>query len=144
MKTWILVADQARARLFERDSARAALRERADYAHPEGQMSTAELQPHLAARSQDSGGPSRHAIEPHTDPHDKVAQQFARRLAQVLREGVLGGDCADLVLVAPARFLGQLRAELDPAVAAKVSASLDKDLTRADSERLRAALDAGD
>lgn len=70
--TWILVADQARARLFSLDptdgAAEGGLREIAGFVNPEGRLSARELGAARPPRTHDRMGASRHAIEPRTTP----------------------------------------------------------------------------
>ena len=54
---------------------------------------------------------------------------FARQLVSQLETARQEGGFARLVLVAPPKFLGQLRAELTPSLAACVTKSMDKDYT---------------
>jgi protein required for attachment to host cells len=74
-----------------------------------------------------SDGVSRSAIEP-TDWHQRAEQQFAVRLADDLYK--LGhAHFSALVVVAPPRMLGDLRAALHPEVKQRVVAEVAKDLT---------------
>lgn len=60
-------------------------------------------------------------------PHERVVSDFARTLAERLQHGRVENRCKRLVLVAPPRFLGLLRAALDGPTAQLVVGSLDKD-----------------
>src|SRR3981189_2233262 len=95
MRTWILLADAASARLYlsgERPGDWTLLRE---LQHPEGRMRPSEPLRDNPGRVKQSTG-SRAALEPPT-PRKKVeAERFARELAQVLDEGVVSGSCERL------------------------------------------------
>jgi protein required for attachment to host cells len=80
-------------------------------------------------RTFDSAGHGRHAMEPPTDPKRVEQHAFFTEVAERLEAAARGGKFDRLVLVAEPRALGELRRLLAPAVAAKVSAELDKDLT---------------
>src|SRR3982074_880704 len=125
MRTWILLADAASARLYtsgERPGDWTLLRE---LQHPEGRMRPSELLSDKPGRVKQSTG-SRAALEPPT-PRQKVeGERVARELAQVLAEGVVSGSCERLVLVTPPAFLGVLRDKLPPRVAARVSDVIEK------------------
>ena len=151
-QTWILVADGARARLFAR-AADGALTEIACHTNPDGSAP----QRHLGAlpRTQESHGSARHAIEPHTDEHDKSQQRFARRRgnqADALVEAVqdhlvrildgqpapaalvVGGDktlAADVLRDPRLRHLTALPARTAYAIADPKRAVLDDTLRRA-------------
>lgn len=140
MKTWILIADQARARLFEACAADGGMHELAGLAHPEGRQKPHETGDERKTRVQESANAARHAAEPHTDPRDKVALEFAHGLAQLLESGRVEHDYERLILVAPPRFLGQLRASLGEQVARRVVASVDKNIAGAGIDAIRAEL----
>lgn len=143
MKTWILVANSARARLFEAGKSDGALHELADFADASarqpGSASTQDRRP----RVQESHGQARHAIEPHTSPEEKAAQEFAHALADMLNHGRVEHDFQRLVLVAAPRFLGHLREALNEEVGKLVVRSVDQDQTRASPEDIQALLHAG-
>ena len=61
-------------------------------------------------------------------PHERVVADFARELAARLRQARVANTFERLVLVAPPKFLGLLRAQLDDPTSARVVGSLDKDL----------------
>lgn len=140
--TWILVADRAKARVLSFDPADAEvpLEERLDVVNPEGRLAGRELEGARAPSTHDRMGHGRHAIEPHTTLEDKVAQRFAARLADTLERGRVEHRYVALVLVAPPRFLGQLRSTLDPQVLRHVAAQIDKDLCAATPAEIVAAL----
>ena len=105
--TWILVGDGSHARLFEAD----------DAAHPWRLVRRVDRE-HSREKTDRAGA--------HEDggEHD-----FARHLVAVLETGRERGAFAHLVIVAPPRFLGQLRAELPAPLAALVVRTVDKDYT---------------
>lgn len=144
MKTWILVADSARARLFEVGLQDGQLFEVGGYANPAAREKPSETGHDRPPRAQESVGGARHAIEPHTDPHDKIAEGFAHGLAEILEHGRVEHAYTRLLLVAPPRFLGQLNAALDARVARLVVKTIGKDYTRASPAEIGAMLDAHD
>jgi protein required for attachment to host cells len=144
MKTWIVVADSARARLFEVGVNDGQLFEVSGYANPQAREKPSNSGHDRPPRVQESASSARHAIEPHTDPHDKSAQQFAHALAEVLDQGRVEHSYSRLLLVAPPRFLGQLHAALDEQVSKLVVSTINKDLTHAGTAEIRAMLDAHD
>jgi protein required for attachment to host cells len=104
---WILVGDGSHARVFQTDDA---------------------SQPWQLLRRIDR----EHSREK-TDRNDSHGDQgelgFARQLVQELETGRERGAFKRLVLVAPPKFLGQLRAELAAPLAACVVKSVDSDYT---------------
>ena len=141
MDTWILVADEGRARLFAGKTIDGELKEIAGFAHPEAHHPEAAARDHLP-RVQQSANSARHAIEPRITAEQKQAQEFARALSDVLNDGRVEHRYERLVLIAPPRFLGTMRAALDPQVMKLVSHSADKDITKASLEAIRDELRA--
>ena len=127
MKTWILVADSARARIFEIGAQDGQLFEVGGYANPEAHTKPSDTGYDKPPRAQESVGGARHAIEPHTDPHDKPAEKFAHGLAEILEHGRVEHAYTRLLLVAPPRFLGMLRGELSPRVQKTVVGEIHHD-----------------
>lgn len=140
MKTWVLVANAACARLFEAGSSDGQMVELAGFASPESRLHGSEFTSERAGRVQESATSARHGIEPRVDPHDKASMQFAHGLAEMLERGRVEHEYARLVLVAPPRFLGQLRGALAEQVSRLVVESLDKDVSRASIDEIEAML----
>lgn len=139
MKTWILVADEGRARLFAGERLDGELLEVAGFAHPAAHHPESEAQDRLP-RVQESVGSARHAIQPRTSAEDKQADAFARALGEVLEDGRVQARYERLILVAAPRFLGRLRSALDPQVARLVSHSADMDISKAGLDEIRREL----
>ncbi len=140
MKTWILAADSAGARLFEATAHDGELSLLARFESPESRLHGSDFTRDRAGRVQESANAARHGIEPRVDPHEKVALQFAHQLAQMLERGRVEHAYEGLVLLAPPRFLGQLRGALDDQVARLVVTSVDKDATDASVGEIEAIL----
>jgi protein required for attachment to host cells len=131
VKTWILVADGARARIIEclgtGKGIQIADTNRIEEPHPPSH----ELGRDRPARVHDSVGPGRHAVEPKVDPHRQMEAEFADHLANVLSQRLAAGDYDSLLIIAAPETLGDLRKALDEPVRAKVAAEIAKDLTHA-------------
>jgi len=78
-------------------------------------------------RKPGTDGVSRSAIE-ETDQHQRAEQRFAARLADTLYQMGHAHRFQALVVVAPPRMLGDLRAALHPEVAQRVVGEVPKDL----------------
>ncbi len=72
-------------------------------------------------------------MEPTTDPKQREAQVFAADIARYIERGRHQGDFEALVLIAPPRFLGRLRAELTRPARDTLAGELDKNLVEADT-----------
>lgn len=139
--TWILVADSARARLFEADPI-GGLRELECYANPEARAGTRGMTTDRPPTVNESVGSARHALEPHTSRRAKVAANFARTLRDVLEPALGTRRFHRLVLVAPARFLGDLHAAFGKPLRACVAAEVRRDFTHLSASELRSRLPA--
>jgi protein required for attachment to host cells len=124
---WVMVANAARARCFERDPETSGLRELAGFVHAESRLKAAELGDDAPGHAFKSGATT--AFEPHTPPHEREREQFARELAAHLEEAALAHRFDRLALIASNPFLGELRAQLGDAVRRCVIASHPRDLT---------------
>lgn len=127
--TWILVADRARARVFDLSADGAALVEIKSFINPEGRASGRDLTTDRPPRTQESIGSARHAIEPHTSFAEKITDRFAHQLGDILASACASRRCGHLVLIAPPAFLGTLHAKLGKNVRKHLVSRLDKDLS---------------
>lgn len=123
---WVVLANAARARCFERDADNGALREIADFTHPASRLSGRELNDNRPGQA--FKGSDRTALQPHTDVQAKEHAAFALQIADFLDEGASTHRYEHLALLASTAFLGMLRAALGPA-ASRVNASVPVDYT---------------
>jgi protein required for attachment to host cells len=128
-KTWILVADGARARIFVNEGPGTGMRGLAGADYEADHRPTHEIGVERPGRTQESlGDGTRHAYAPRVDWHEYEKHLFAKEMAQVIDQACERGAFDALVLVAPPKALGELRAALGKNALAKVAAELDKDL----------------
>ena len=132
METRVIVADNARARIFASGSAINRLQELEVFAHPEAHLSNIDLVGDSAGKSVDGHG----SLDPATDARMVEAQAFAKLLGKHLKELHNQQHFDQLILIAPPRFLGLLRKELDTPLDKLVTQSIDKDLTTASLEEI--------
>ncbi|HEU4950461.1 MAG TPA: host attachment protein [Holophagaceae bacterium] len=141
--TWFLVADSAHARLFEEEGAR--FEEIEGYVHPAGARRpratfTGPVGRRGPGARQGLGEGSRPGLQDRNLPQDVESARFAKALAARLKDGLRTRRFRVLVLAAPPRFLGLLRASLDPQVARRVVAEEAKDDLRLPQARLAGKL----
>jgi protein required for attachment to host cells len=79
-------------------------------------------------RSFESASATRHAYTPRTDPHDQEKLKFADAVGEKLCALSAEGAFNELILVAPAEILAEVREKLDTLTEAKVTGTLAKDL----------------
>jgi len=123
MATWILVGDEASARLFTANDAARRWRLHAEFAHPESRMKADEV---LTDRP--------NYEEPGTRRRDLEGLRFAREMAEHLVHH--HGEYERLVLVGAPRFLGELRKHLPPPVQKKLTDSLAQELVHVETRDL--------
>jgi len=143
MTTWIVLADAKHARIYERLTPGAKLSAVLDQdivAEDEHGFSR-DLGSDRPGRAFDPGSGARHAMEPHSDPHERSKIAFAHRVAKLLDDAVASKRCARIVLIAPPRMLGVLRERLGAAARELVIASAGKDLIKTPLAELPAHID---
>ena len=127
--TWILVADGARARIFKRQGAGGALLLAPEDNFVHEVERTHDMGSERPGRVVESSGGAHHAIAPRADWNRQGKQQFAERLAKHLDAAAERKEFDRLILVAPPRVLGDLRASLGRHAREHLAGELDKDLT---------------
>lgn len=147
MKTWILVAEASRARIFEMETRTSPLVEVGAFGHPEG---------HVPIGEQLSDGPGRYGTVKsgrsnsitggaHTfrkdDPERPLHESFARTLSDDLEQARVEHRFDQLVLVAAPAFLGLLRAELSPSVERMIVEEIPKNISRESADEIRARME---
>lgn len=132
--TWVVVADGARARLFNRHKNR-KLEEFDVLLSPQHRLHEGDLVSDRDGRAADGTGGG-HAMGNRNAAKDHEMTVFARRLAGRLEEARNAGELERLVLVASPRFLGQLRSQLTTPVADLVALTIDKELTTLPVDKL--------
>ena len=139
--TWCLVCDASRAHLFRTSPRGHPYELIASFDHPEGRARVSDLVSDAngrkpvggsrgvgVVRSRPGGFHGTPGVEADTDPKDVEAQRFARDLAAALERGLDAHAYEALVLVAPPRFLGLVKATVSFQVAKRVEGTIDKDL----------------
>ena len=142
--TWVLVAHEAGARVFENLGPGKGLQLLHGIDHPEGRLQDGDFDADRPGRSfrRDAGEARRSAMSRSEGPHERAVSDFARALAARLQHARTTGEYDRLVLVAPPKFLGILRSSLDAPTARCVVGSLDKDLATSDEKELVGQLGA--
>ena len=138
MTQYILVADAARARLVRADDTFEDAEEVEDFVHPTARAKARDL---VTSQNTTSTampqGPRSATEEP--DPQELESRKFAQQLAARLNHARATNEFERLILVAPPKFLGMLREELDAPTTKTIVASVHKDYTH---ESLKDALAA--
>lgn len=73
---------------------------------------------------------------PHMDIHEEIREHFARTLGKALNRAKEDKSFDRLVLIAPAKMLGELKKHMDAKVLKNIVAEMPKDLTHHDGRTL--------
>lgn len=113
MRTWLLVADGVRGRLFKVDRKAKKLVEVADLLNPEGRLHEKEFYSDAPGKTYDREGQGRHFIEEGEKKKEQSKEQFAHRLVMYLDEKYKTEKINHLFVVAPSKLLGHLNREFN-------------------------------
>ncbi|RWB97329.1 MAG: host attachment protein [Mesorhizobium sp.] len=137
-KTWVLIADGARARVL-RDvlSVGKAPEEHEDLVFHSERRQLREIMADKPGRSFASTGTRRSAMEYHSDPVREEDRAFAAMLADMLHSRHLAGDFDQLVVAAAPQMLGDLRQAFPESLRKVTAAEIAKDFTKLTAHELR-------
>lgn len=131
---YVLVADNAMARLFEAKTPVKTLTEIMIQDHQEGRLKDSER--YSDRPGSDHGGVGAHQSYDREKAEDPEEERFARDLSDKLDKARHEGRFDNLVLIAPPAFLGTLRHHLSKDCLATVVQSIDKDVVRQEPEAI--------
>jgi len=143
--TWILLADEGKARILQCRSAADGLEELETFVDAAAHAHNADLRHDAYGRRSPSNGhganpggnlPGSAMSSAGEEKLDHEAELFARRLALRLAEARRAHRFDHLRIAAAPRFLGRLRKALDEEVRAVVDEEIDKDLLQLDARTL--------
>ena len=133
--TWVVVAHRAGARIFEHRGPGLGLVPIRVLSHPEGRLRDREITSDRPGSLRGGGGPGPKGLASDGAPEHE-ATVFAKEIAGALESGRMEARYEQLVIVAPPRFLGRVRAALSSACAQRVLGCVDKDLPDASGDEL--------
>lgn len=139
--TWFVIADAARAEALVKRKSASGYDTVRTWENPEVHAKAHELGEDRPGRAFDSLGPHRSAMEPRETPKEAAKKDFARELVAALEGAVAAGETQAIVLVAPPKLLGEIRALMPAGLAAAVREDHAKDYTRLPRAELFARLD---
>ena len=137
--TWIVVANNSRARFFTAENESSPLTEVDAMSHEEGRLHDREITSDLPGKIKGEGAVG-HAFEQPTDPKKHEEDQFAHLVARHLEAAHNEGKFNQLLLVAEPSFLGLLRHHLSDQLKKVVCFELDKNIATLTPAEIRAHL----
>lgn len=148
--TWIVTADEGRARIFSDTDRSQPLEEIESMVNTEARMRTEEKYtdklagPRAAGKSINHTGAATQGnlYEPPQTPEEHEAETFAKLICAYLLKAHDERRFHKIVLAAAPKFLGVLRAEMDPRLKPLLAQEINKDLTHSSGHELRGQLQA--
>lgn len=136
MPTWILVADNSRARIFSAAKAAGSIEEISTLTFPEGRLHEGDLITDRGGRSHDPGAGA-HGVNGEDIHKQDNAERFASLICEELEASRNQGQFRKLYILAAPALLGLLRKHLSPPLRQLVAGEFDKNLTTRSPEDIR-------
>jgi protein required for attachment to host cells len=137
---WVLVANQAEARIYSAKRLRGVLTPIATLAHAAGRARSGELLADAPGRVHDRMGAARHSVSTQVDVKKQELAKFVRTIVDHLEVAHRRREFDRLILVAAPAVLGALRKQIGKELAATVIDEIAKDLVNGDAESVRTHL----
>jgi len=136
MTTWVLVADNSRARFFAAEKAASPLIEVRDLAFPEARLHEGDLVTDKAGRDRNPGG-NTHGFGGESEHKHDGAERFAVQVCSELEAARTSGTFNKLYVVAAPAFLGLLRKHQSAPLRHLIAGEIDKNLSTRDGAEIR-------
>jgi len=135
-RSWILIANASSAKIYETPRAKlfnghCHLKLVQELEHPESRLKESDL---IATVSGHKNLPE--SVEPRSQEHEK----FAKELVDQLVHGRNKHAFEDLIIVAPAQFMGQLNKKINGVLKPLISKTIEKDYTKLNEEKIQDCL----
>jgi protein required for attachment to host cells len=139
--TWILIANAATARCFEKQTdGKLALLD--SFAHPDSRKPGSTLGSGRPGHIEGEGhGLGSASYQPRIDPKSWEHDKFAQELAAHLNAAVATQKFDRLFVIASNPFLGQIKAHLDAQASKRLAGGIAADLTSYEGRELKARVD---
>ena len=137
--TWLVVADNGKARIFTVSSHKGPIEEIESIVHAEARLHEQNMTSDLPGRGSGKGGAG-HSYQDEVSPKDQENINFAKQIASELDAARKDGKFKQLMLVAAPAFLGNLRNQL-PAQTQKITCfELAKNMSHLNAKEIRELL----
>ena len=141
-RIWYVIADGGRARIVQKRDQQTDSQDAYDtlqeMVSKDIHRASHDLGTGRPGRVHESAGAAHHAVEPRQDLHAAEKQNFGAEVAAWLTAANKRSEFDALILVAPARALGDIRKALDEPTKSKITSELQKDLTKVPNADLAA------
>ena len=139
-KTWVLVANQAEARIYSADRVPGNLTLVETLIHEEGAAHARDLTSDAPGRVHDRLGSARHSMEPNTGVKEKGRRRFVKEMVERLESAHSHGNFDRLVLLTAPAVLGVIRKTLSSRLTQAVIKEIPKDVIGQDLHKIQAQL----
>lgn len=136
MTTWVLVADNSRARFFAAEKASGPFQEVRDLLYPEARLHEGDLVTDKSGRDRNPGTGA-HGFGSNGSHKQDGAERFALAVCNQLESARNSGAFCKLYVVAAPQFLGLLRKHQSTSLRQMVAGEVDKNLTTQDNAAIR-------
>ena len=138
-QTWLVVADNSRARIFSTDSFTGPIEEIESIVHTEARLHEHDITSDLPGRGSGKGA-GRHAYQDETDVKDQENINFAKQVANELDSARKDNKFKQLILIASPGFLGNLRNQMNAQTQKLACYELAKNLSQLSAAEIRSHL----
>ena len=135
-RRWIVVIDSGSARILALAKNGKGLETLREMHSADAHRKTHDLVTDRTGRSFESSGPTRHAVEAKSDPHERAKEHFIGEVARTLEQENQSSGFDDLVLVVTRAQASTLQDALNEATRAKVHAVIKKDLVKTPNAKI--------
>ncbi len=137
---WILVANQAEARIYSTDRIPGKFTLVNILTNKEGAAHARDLTSDAPGRVRDRMGSARHSMEPDTGVKEEGRRRFVKQMADRLEAAFLRRDFSRLIILAAPAVLGVIRKTLSGELARAVIKEIPKDVIGQDLEKIQVQL----
>ncbi len=135
--TWLVVADNSKARIFSVDSRMGPIEEIDSIEHAEARLHEQSMTSDLPGRSNGKGGAGGHAYQDEISTKEQENINFARKIASELDAARKNNKFKQFILVAAPGFLGNLRNQLNTQTKKLACFELAKNLSYLNAKEIR-------
>ena len=137
---WILVANQAEAKIYSTERIPGALVLVATLTHEEGSAHKRDLTSDAPGRVHDRTGSARHSMEPVTGVREEERRRFVKEIVGRLQAAHLKGDFTQLVILAAPAVMGVIRKTLNGELGKTVIKEIPKGVVGQSADKIQAQL----
>jgi protein required for attachment to host cells len=138
--TWLVVADNSKARIFTVDSRMGPIEEIESIVHTEARLHEQDMTSDLPGRGNGRSGAGGHAYQDEVSPKEQENINFAKVIANELDVARKNNKFKQFVLVAAPGFLGNLRNQFSAQTQKLACFELAKNLSHLNAKEIRAHL----